>query len=65
MIYQRYQYVVRPFCQMLGILESPELAPFDPPSPALGKREGIALLQGAQQIQGHLWRLRRSQGRGG
>jgi hypothetical protein len=44
--------------------ESCELAPFYPLHPALGKREGIALLQGRPQIQGHLWRLRRSQGRG-
>ena len=46
------------------IRESRELAPFYPLPPALGKRERIALLQGARQIRGHLRRLRRSQGRG-
>jgi hypothetical protein len=44
--------------------ESCELAPFYPLHPALGKRERMALLQGARQILGHLRRVRRSQGRG-
>ena len=43
------------------IREARELAPFYPLPPALGKREGMALLQGARKIQGHLWRSRRSQ----
>jgi hypothetical protein len=45
-----------------GDPESRELASFYPLPPALGKREGMALLQGARHIQGHLWRSRRSQG---
>jgi hypothetical protein len=46
------------------IRESRELAPFYPLPPALGKRAGMALLQGARQIRGHLWRPIRSQGWG-
>ena len=48
-----------------GFMESGELAPFYSLPPALGKRAGIALLQGGPANPGHLWRLRRSQGRGG
>lgn len=35
-------------------MKSGELAPFYPLPPALGKRAGMALLQGARPIQGHL-----------
>ena len=65
-IAQRHQYVRRHSGQLLaaGFRESRELAPFYSLPPALGKRAGIALLQGARQIQGHLWRLAPQSGPG-
>ena len=62
-IAQRHQYV-RPRlgkCSRREFRESRELAPFYSLPPALGKRAGIALLQGGPANPGHLWRLRRSQ----